>query len=314
MTLNFCSKTTTSLVRAALATMAGILLASCGGGTTQVEPFVPSRYIAFGDELSAFEPDGRKYTLNAFNAAATAYDCSLNPLWIQTVASIYGFQFAECPVGSTDAKAITRAAANARAAELKLQIDAQEQQGFTARDLVTVLVGTNDVKDIYETRGNSTEDELITLARERGVAIATQVNRLVNLGAKVIISTTPDVGLTPYAVAKGAADAALLSRLSAAMNGRIRVNILNDGRFVGLVLADELVQTAVRFPSAYGLADGAGVTTGACSVALPNCDNTTLIAGANVDGWLWADELRLGLVAHRQLGSLAAGRAQNNPF
>jgi outer membrane lipase/esterase len=314
MTLNFFSKTTATLARAALAGMAGILLASCGGGTTQVEPFVPTRYIAFGDELSAFEPDGRKYMVNAFNAAATAYECTLNPLWIQTVASIYGFQFAECPVGTVGAKAVSRAARNARAAELKLQIDAQAQQGFTATDLVTVLVGTNDVKEIYEARGSSTEDELLALARERGVAIATQVNRLVDLGAKVIISTTPDVGLTPYAVSKGATDAALLSRLSAAMNGRIRVNILNDGRFVGLVLADELVQTAVRFPSAYGLADGAGVTTAACSVALPDCDSTKLVAGANVDGWLWADELRLGVVAHRQLGSLAAARAQNNPF
>lgn len=314
MTLNLFTKTTALLGRAALATIAGVLLASCGGGTTQVEPFVPSRYIAFGDELSAFEPDGRKYTVNAFNAAATAYDCTLNPLWIQTVASIYGFQFAQCPVGTADAKAVSRAAPNARAAELKLQIDAQEQLGFTATDLVTVLVGTNDVKEIYEARGSSTEDALLALARERGVAIALQVNRLVNLGAKVIISTTPDVGLTPYAVSKGATDAALLSRLSAAMNGRIRVNILNDGRFVGLVLADELVQTAVRFPSAYGLADGVGVTTAACSVALPNCDSKTLVVGANVDGWLWADELRLGLVAHRQLGSLAAARAQNNPF
>lgn len=303
-----------SLFRAGLAACASLVLASCGGGTTQVEPFVPDRYIAFGDELSAFEPDGRKYGVNAFNTAATAYDCTLNPLWIQTVASLYGFGFAQCPTAAGNTTAVSRAAPNARVAELTLQVDAQAAAGITGKDLATVLVGTHDVREIYESRGTAAESTLIAQARERGVLIAGQVNRLVSLGAKVVVSTAPDMGLTPYGVAKGASDAALLSRLSAALNGGIRVEILQDGRFVGLVLADEFVQTAVRYPYIYGLGDGEAVTKGACSVALPDCNSTTLVTGANAETWLWADGLRLGNLAHRQLGGQAATRAQNNPF
>ena len=51
------------------------LLASCGGGT-QVDEFVPTRLIAFGDEASAYEPladsdpnahNRRKYTVRSFS-------------------------------------------------------------------------------------------------------------------------------------------------------------------------------------------------------------------------------------------------------
>ena len=56
-------------VRKGVATLAGLLalagMASCGGGG-QVDPFVPNRILAFGDELSVIQPDGRKYTVNAF--------------------------------------------------------------------------------------------------------------------------------------------------------------------------------------------------------------------------------------------------------
>lgn len=301
-------------LRIALAAAAGMLISACGGGTTQVDPFVPTRYIAFGDEMSAFTSDGRKYAVNAYDSAGTALDCKLNPLWIQAVATAYGFTFAQCPAGTTDAKAITRATPLARVADLKLQVDAQELAGFTSKDLVTVLVGMHDVKQIYEGRGASTEEALLEQARERGVEIAAQVNRMVGLGAKVVVSTAPDVGLTPYGLAQGADGAALLTRLTLALNGRLRVNILNDGRYVGLVLADEFVQTAVKFPSIYGLADGNGVTKAACSAALPDCTTLTLVEGASVNGWLWADELRLGALGHRQLGAQAAARAQTNPF
>lgn len=314
MTSTLLSSPRVSLFRAGLAVCASLILASCGGGTTQVEPFVPDRYIAFGDELSAFEPDGRKYAVNAFNAAATAYDCNANPLWIQTVALLYGFGFAQCPTAAGNTAAVSRATPNARAAELTLQVDAQAAAGVTAKDLATVLVGTHDVREIYESRGSAAESTLIAQARERGVLIAGQVNRLVALGAKVIIATAPDMGLTPYGVAKGGTDAALLSRLSAALNGGIRVEILQDGRFVGLVLADELVQTAARYPFVYGLGEGDAVTKGACSVALPDCNTSTLVTGANAETWLWADDLRLGNLAHRQIGIQAATRAQNNPF
>lgn len=306
---------TVSFLRAAAATGVIALLASCGGGTAQVDPFQPKRYVAFGDEMSAFESDGRKYSVNAFNAANTALDCTLNPIWIQTVATVFGFHFKECPgTSTTTAQAETWATVGADAAALKAQIDAHVPTAFTESVLATVLVGTHDVKYIYENRGSATEAELLEQARVRGGEIAAQVNRLINLGAKVVVSTAPDIGLTPYGVAKGAADAALLSNLTLALNGRMRVNILNDGRYVGLVLTDEFVQTAVRVPAIYGLAEGDGVTKAACSVALPDCTTLTKVTGANTDTWLWADDYRLGRLGHLQIGAQAASRARNNPF
>jgi len=303
------------LLRTAAATCAALLLASCGGGTSQVDPFRPTRFIAFGDEMSVLESDGRKYSVNAFNAAGTALDCTLNPIWIQTVATAFGFHFKECPgTATTAAQAETWATVGADAAALKAQIDAHVPAALTETVLVTVLVGTHDVKYIYENRGAATEAELLDQARSRGADIAAQINRLINLGAKVIVATAPDIGLTPYGVAKGAADAKLLSNLTLALNGRMRVNILNDGRYIGLVLADEIVQTAVRIPAIYGLSDGDGVTKAACNVALPDCTTKSTVTGANTDTWLWADDYHLGRLGHLQIGAQAASRARNNPF
>jgi hypothetical protein len=290
-------------------------LASCGGGTSQVEAFVPLRLITFGDEMSAFTADGKKYAVNGFAADGTTPDCKLLPIWTQVVANVYGFGFAECPVGTGEQKAIARAKPGARAADLKTQVQAQVAAGgFADKDLVTVMIGTNDIRDLYEqslTASAPSKDALLEAARQRGVEVAAQVNALVDRGAKVIVVTIPDVGLTPWGLAQGATGASLLTELTAALNGRIRVNILNDGRFVGLVLGDEFSQTAARVPAAYSLTNA---TTAACAVAPPACTSATLASGATADGWLWADSTWLATGGHRQLGALAEARARLNPF
>jgi len=286
-------------------------LASCGGGTAQVEAFVPLRLITLGDDMSAFTAEGKKYAVNGFAADGTTPDCNAQPIWTQVVAKAYGFGFAECPVGTGEQKARSRAFAGARVADLKAQVAAG---GFADKDLVTVMIGTNDIRDLYlqsKSASAPSKEALLEAARERGIEIARQVNALVDLGAKVIVATIPDVGLSPWGIAQGPEGAALLKELTAALNGRIRVNILNDGRFVGLVLGDELSQTAARVPAAYSLTDA---TTAACTVAPPACTTATLAANATADGWLWADTTWLATGGHRQLGSLAEARARLNPF
>lgn len=290
-------------------------LASCGGGTSQVETFVPLRLITLGDEMSTFTPDGRKYAVNALAADGTTPDCKTLPLWTQVVANAFGFGFTECPVGTGDQKARSWATAGARAADLKAQVQAQVAAGgFLDKDLVTVMIGTHDVRDLYlqsKTTSPPTKEALLEAAKDRGIEIARQVNALVDLGAKVIVATIPDVGLSPWGIAQGTEGAALLKELTAALNGRIRVNILNDGRFVGLVLADELSQTAARVPAAYSLTDA---STAACTVAPPACTTATLAANATADTWFWADSTWLSAGGHRQLGALAEARARLNPF
>jgi hypothetical protein len=307
-----------SVRRVLLAAAACVLtlgLASCGGGTSQVETFVPLRLITLGDETSAFTADGRKYAVNALAADGTTPDCKTLPLWTQVVANAFGFGFAECPVGTGDQKARSWAVAGARAADLKSQVQAQVAAGgFTDKDLVTVMIGTHDVRDLYlqsKTTGAPTKEALLEAAKDRGIEIAKQVNALVDLGAKVIVATIPDVGLSPWGIGQGTEGAALLKELTAALNGRIRVNILNDGRFVGLVLGDELSQTAARVPAAYSLTDA---STAACTVAPPACTTATLVANATADTWFWADSTWLSAGGHRQLGALAEARARLNPF
>lgn len=290
-----------------------VLLTSCGGGTSQIEPFKPSRLLAFGDEASVITSQGLKYSINEFGTDGVTLDCKLSPVWVQILASIYGYGFEQCPVGTGEQKAKSWAQVGARATQLAAQVDAQVTAGgFAGTDLVTVLVGSHDVLDLYQQYPAKSEAEVLALARQRGELVAAQVNRMVNLGAKVIVSTIPDMGLSPYAVSQGPSAAALLSSLSLALNGRIRVNIINDGRYVGLVLADEFVQTASKASFLFGLSD---VTSSACSVPLPDCTSKTL---ARTDylplAWLWADDRRLATGGHRQLGVLAESRARYNPF
>lgn len=298
------------------AACAAALVAACGGGVSQVEAFIPDRVYAFGDEHSVLTDTGRKYAINALDAAGTGIDCEANPLWVQTVANLYGYKFKQCQGTATEARAVTLAANGATVATLKAQIDAQVLAGFSAKSLALIMVGMHDARQIYEARTpTDTTASLQALARARGVELAAQVNRLIALGVKVVIATSPDLGITPYALAKGATDAKLLTEVSKSFNAGMRVSILQDGRFVGLVLADETLQSAVQFPTSFGLAN---VTAAVCrsTAVLPNCDNNaaSLVEGGVAATWLWADDLRFGQLAHLQIGSIAAARANSNPF
>lgn len=309
----------TGAVAAALA--AAALLGACGGGTTAQQAFKPERVIAFGDEASLIVGNGRKFAVNALNTD-DSIDCATNPIWVQAITTVYEYVFAECnPAASTAVNGLMRAAVGARADDVKTQIDAQvalagSAGGVKAGDLVTVMAGVNDVLEQYALYPGKSEADITAELRARGERLAAQVNRMVNLGAKVIIATTLDVGVTPFALAEKAAKtdtdrAALLTRLTAAFNARVRVNILNDGRFVGLVLADEMVQAMAISPLSFALGN---VTEAACTAALPDCTTKTLKEGAGAGTYLWADNTRMAHGGHVRLGLIAAQRALNNPF
>jgi phospholipase/lecithinase/hemolysin len=294
------------------------VLAACGGGTTQEKKFVPGRLIVFGDETSLLTAEGTKYSVNALNTAGDAVDCAANALWVQTLATTFGLVFPQCnPAAATTTNGVMRAAAGARVDDLKLQIDAYVAAGgFKGDDLVTMLVGANDVLELYALYPGRSEQSLTDELRARGQRYAEQVNRVVGLGPRVIVSTVPDVGVTPYALAQKAAftdtdRAALLARLSSAYNGRLRVGIINDGRLIGLVLADESVQVMAKAPAAFSLSNA---TDGACTVALPGCTTKTLVASGTATSHLWADATHMGYPGHLQVGQQALQRALNNPF
>lgn len=292
-------------------------LSACGGGTSQVEPFVAERVLAFGDETSTLTPDGRKYSVNVLNDDKSLA-CEREPIWTQAIANIYGFVFAECnPKAVADPKATSLAAAGAQVADLSAQIDAAEASpGFAQRTIATVMIGANDILALYAEYPARDEADLTAELDARGTAIGQQVNRLVDRGVRVLIATVPSAGLSPFGLAENLAHAdtnraALLNRLTFALNAAIRTTIYNDGRKLGLVLADELVQVLSENPGPYNLNN---VIDAACTVALPDCSSDTLVDGATSAGWLWADDHRLAFGGQNQLGGLARGRALNNPF
>ncbi len=313
------------LTRGVLAGVAFAALVACGGGTEQYDPFIPQRLLAFGDETSAFEADGRRYSVNSVSLTGETgtdklLDCNALPIWVQSLASLYGFVFPQCNpnnLGLPQARSL--AVPGAKVEDLKVQIDALiAAGGFRAGDLATVLVGANDILEVYRQFPGQEEAVLAAELGARGRQLAQQINVLVELGVKVIVATVPDMGLTPYARRQALEftdtdRSALLSRLTQAFNEQLGVNILLDGRFIALVQADLRTQAMVRSPLFFGLAN---VSDPACNdtVVLPACDTTTLATNASAGSWMWADETRPGPPVHDQLGRLAIDRARRNPF
>lgn len=304
-------------LRPLVASLLGAALVACGGGTSQIDAFVAQHLVAFGDEYSVITPEGRKYLVNRFGED-DVLDCTLNPVWVQSLASIYHFVFAECnPENVVAPKAVMRAEAGARVADLATQVDTQLAGDGVADDtLVTVLVGGNDVVDLYLSYPDVSRSELIAEATRRGQQISAQVQRLVSAGARVIVATVPDLGKTPYALAEKAAHtdvdrAELLTDIVTALNTGMRTTVLNDGRYVGLALADEMSQAMVKSPSSFGVAN---IKDAACNVALPDCTTATLVSGADGATWMWADDLHMGFNAQNRLSVLAINRARGNPF
>ncbi len=296
------------------------MLAACGGGSSQIDPFRPTRLIAFGDETSALRSDGSKYTINATDTTTGAINCSANPIWVQSLASYYGLVFKQCNTSNLAATtAVMYATSGAKVANVAQQVDQQfALDGFNGKDLVTVLVGVNDILELYASYGAQGEQVLGDEAETRGKALAATVNTIANAGGKVIISTIPDVGVTPFAVSERESHAdtdraKLLSDLTSRFNLGLRLNVLNDGHKIGLILTDELTQTAAKYPSAYSLSNS---TQAACLAAYqpPLCTDKTLDSAATSSTYMWASSTLLGPSVQSRIASLAQTRASNNPF
>ena len=299
---------------------ATVLLGACGGGGTQIDPFTPTRIISFGDETSAITNAGQKYTVNGLDPVTNLQSCGVNPNWVQILATTFALAFPQCnPDHLATPQGLMYAQAGAHVADFASQVDRHFTiSNMTSKDLVTVLVGQNDVLDLYKQYPAQSEDSLVAQAKILGVAVADQVNRMATAGGRVIISTLPDLGVTPYALKEQATKfdinrAQLLTDLSNAFNVAMRLGLINDGRMIGLVLLDESIQTAAKFPTAFALTNA---TDPAClTTVLPqNCTEQTLVATATGNTWLWATDTLMSAIGQSRLGALAQTRARNNPF
>ena len=295
-----------------------VLLAACSDSEF-AEPFAADRVVAFGDEFSVITADGRKYNVNDFTDGNL--DCAKNPIWLQDVAAIYAKPLPECVAAGGSAPSLSRAQPGATVDGLRQQVDAHfVADRFAEKDLVTMFVGLHDILDAYATYDTDGETAITERVSAAGKLLGTQVNRVAQAGSPVLVVTIPDVGRAPYGTAQEAANpgrAALLGRLTSAFNTSMRLEIVNDGRQIGLVDAFDLFGAMSRFPGNYGVVN---TTQASCldTAPLPDCSTLTLVqnegAPVNPALYLWADALHFGPTGHRYLGIVATSRARNNPF
>lgn len=309
--------------RAAVVVLGLAALASCGSGE-QVEPFNPTRILAFGDEQSMLvEPDGdprngSKFSVNFFNTATGKRECGGLPIWTQIVAASFNLTFRECnPSNVANPQGRVLATENATVADFAQQIDLFLQtDSFGPQDLVTVYVGLHDILAVYadgQANPGLGRDALRGLVKARGTALAQQINRIANADGRVLYTTIQDLGLAPLGRANNGRDAALLTELTDEFNLGVKIAVRNDGRLIGLVTGDELTKIIAVNPQANRFAN---VSTAVCNagVALLDCTNQTLVTGGDASTFLWADDTHLSPGGHAALGSAAVTRARGNPF
>ncbi len=309
----------TSLRWAGALTLAmAAVLAGCGG-SERVESYEPTRIVSFGDELSLINSDGKKYSVNGFNTTnTTTLDCTVNPIWNQILASDFGLAFPQCPGSVTNANGKMLAAAGAKVADVEAQV-LQFRSGdtFVPETMVTVAVGQYDVLEAFQAvqAGTLTLDAAKTQLTALGKRLATVVNEIANggSGSRVVYSTVPDLVLSPYGRALSSGDQGTLTALTSHFNTEFRSGVTNDGRYVGLVMAEAQVSYVTNYPGSFSVTD---VSTAGCTAALPDCTTATLQSAASSSStyYLWADNTRPGPAFHTRFGAVAVSRARNNPF
>jgi outer membrane lipase/esterase len=329
--MNSSSTSVGVFCKALLGVIALGALVSCGGDTR--EPFRPNRVLAFGDELSFIEQStGRKYSINAYKItdattnppteSTTELDCTRNPIWVQYPAAAFGLTFDRCLGTVTTPSGQILAQPGAKVADLPGQLAAVQGAAPNNNDLALMLIGMNDILELYGRFPAESACSLIDQARARAKTYGEQINALAQSGPAVVVLTVPDLGLSPRGRAQNAPKCDpgkntnlpnLLSELTDAFNSRMSVTLINDGRLIGLVYADNETQVMSKFPANFGLSN---ITDAACqpTAALPDCRTNTLVTGATAGGHLWADDLRPGPTLQARMGSQAEIRARNNPF
>lgn len=328
----------------AMAVAGSLMLASCGGAGTedQSRQFDPTRIIVFGDEASLLLPpsavngvDGLKYTVNGFNPFTTVpntvRDCRANLIWVQELAQEFDLVFAECNPNALPVSGQMRAAAGAKVADVVAQIDDfLATSSFVPDDLVTLMVGTHDIIEIYNSvsTGAITEAAAEAEAERRGRLVADQVDRITNRDntrGRVIYVTVPDVSETPFGIGAptGRTERVRLLRLiSQRFNDRLRGTVTVNGRSIGSLNAFQDFRNIVDFVDDDREAAGFINATESVCTTVSVLDCTTLTLAPTPSGelpttelnWLWASGFYFSPGGHAFIANEAIDLATNLPF
>lgn len=315
MTMNWLRRTA---VLAACASAA--LLTACGSSSVE-SAFTPTRIVSFGDALSDVRQTGGRFTIN---------DGSTN-IWAEQLAVKYGLGLTEVSAGGTGyARGNARVTATPDAAgvvttlTLTQQIDAfLRADSIREGDMLVVNGGVSDViaQMAAVTAGSITPDQMVENANAAGRAMAAQVHRLVNAGAKhVVVAGTYDLGRSPWAASIGQTDLLRLAS-SSSSRGSFNSGLLAslstlDGRVVLYVDAERHFNLVINSPGNYSLNNivtpvctsvdnGNGIGIGAGQVNSALCTLNTLLPGADRDRYAFADAVYFTPVVNRLFGVYA---------
>lgn len=320
-----------------------VLTATACGGGTQVNPFHPDRMVSFGDQSSAIESNGLKYTVNYADAGTGAIDCKQNPNWVQVMSNGYGFSFDQCHDDDQVPESKLYAANGAKVADVVAQVDTHLATDlFNDSDLVTISAGLNDVLEQYQAYSDDPDagtDAVVAELQARGERLAELVTSISDAGAKVVVVRAYGLEKSPFGraekeahqdddAASGRPDrVAVLKLLSSKFNLALLSHMPDDGTKIATVDGIATIKAMADKPTNFGLKN---VEEALClpEIVAPACrtreqdlqdidlsdDGTTWPSPNTWNRWLWSDSTNLSPRAHARLGQLAYSRARNNPF
>ena len=311
------------------AVLGAAMLASCGGGE-QEETFQPDRIVTFGDENTLILPNGYQYTVNNPTAATSTTvavaPCANSPIWVEYVAATYNLNFAECSGVAPRANAQMKATLGATIPTVATAVSTfNAATPLNGKDLVTLMVGSHDLKALYEsyTTPSTSQAALVSAAESLGEDLGKVVLSVTGTGAKVLITTVPNLATSVWGLTQSDDNRATLAAMVTAFNDGLNAKISeisNGGGRNGAVLeVDQEVEKYRRdYNNAYSTftvkTTAACLTTGGATMAdadLPTCLYNT----ANTNYYyLWAGSMQFGLLTHATLGSVAVTRIRANPL
>ena len=272
------NSTISRTLKALTVVTATVVLVACGGASSTVDAFHPTRVIGLGD--------GYNDIRTAANAAAPTVreGAGTNSSVVEQVATYFG-----------QTNVVSQASAGALVSNLAAQIDAVGT--FGSGDLVVITVGTFDVK-----AGTNTSTAT--------AALVTQVQRILNAGAThVLVMPVLDLSRTPWGRTNGFSTTATAdfnnavnTALSDAFGGRSpnRVIYANASGVTSLFLTATSTTTYSPFTDT-GF-DGTSATTPACgnANAFVGCE-VSVPTGANrpYTTMLFADGIHLTPAGNR---------------
>ena len=247
------------------------------------------------------------------------YNCDVPSTWVQIIARAYGKGFTtNCPQ-DTRGGAISHATLGAKTADVIGQINAN-RGSLNGNTVVTIMVGQNDIIELYEAVRASSQSEGAATAelQTRATSMATAIKDVIGTGAKVILALTPDLSETPYGLG---GDKALLDRLVRAYNDRLYITGLGNvsGRSLAGVNPESYTQPNTRSSSyeyttplcdATAVRRPDGTTPANDDEKLLYCTSQYYTSGTAASTAIWADAKRAAPLLHNLIGVTVYNRAR----